>query len=180
MFMFRQIFARLKEVGDRLEDIERNFEAHAESHKIDFHSLEKRLIELVEGKEANITGKIVNDVEKRLIEFHKEIMEKYFQTLEKILHFGKEISVIDSLAHRVNDQDLENLKRTIMQPIIEARYKEEANKVDDRVKSFGNEILNRRKELHETMIKKERQEEDVTNLKEQIALLDWVIGAKNE
>ena len=127
-------------------------------------------------------GRLNNKVEARLIDFHKEVTDRYFGTLERVYRYTKEITLIDQLANSIKDKDLLNLKRMMMAPMIEARKadyeKGIGDKIDEVVKTQGQKLLDLRNALHEEMIVKERKEQPIAGHKAKIELIDKIIGGK--
>ena len=123
-----------------------------------------------------------NEIEARLLAFHKEITDKYFSSLEKIFRHYREISLIDSMAARMNgDKDLGKLKATLMKPYLQTIYKDaedkQAGEINENIKTTGHKLLEQRSILHEEMIKKERKGlPGVDVLKGKITVLDYIIG----
>lgn len=125
---------------------------------------------------------LINDFDKKIISFHKEISDKYFNAIENMYKFSKEISLIDSLAHKINDKDLIALKRELVKPVLEERWQQEETskglRTDENIKTLGQQLVQMRKQLHEEMLKKEREGKDIAELKGRISILDLVIGGK--
>ena len=131
----------------------------------------------------NIENKIIqhtNEIETRLNLFHKEITDKYFATLERILKVHSETSLITALAHQVNQKDLNNLRTTLLKPFIEEKWRQEeiskGEKTDDNIKSFGQKLVIMRKELHEEMLRNERAGKNIAEFNGKIAILNMIIG----
>ena len=112
--------------------------------------------------------------------FHKEITDKYFATLERILKVHSETSLITALAHQVNQKDLNNLRTTLLKPFIEEKWRQEeiskGEKTDDNIKSFGQKLVIMRKELHEEMLRNERAGKNIAEFNGKIAILNMIIG----
>ena len=127
----------------------------------------------------NRLKELTNEVELRLIGFHKEVTDKYFATLDKVLRFNKEISLIDSLAHRIDNNDLENLKKDIMQPILAARWKDkekaEGKQIDKNIETLGDKIRLKRKELYDRYLDLDKKGQPTASVKAEIGILDKII-----
>lgn len=127
-------------------------------------------------------NKLKNEIEKRLIEFHKEITDKYFETLEKILRVNSESSLITALAHQVNQKDLSNLRSVLLKPFLEEKWKnEEIQKgfdVDKKLTTLGQQLIKMRKNLYDEMLIKEREGEDINEIKGKVEILNYIIGDK--
>lgn len=143
-----------------------------QSLKHDFDGLKKE-ISLIE----------VN-TEKRLVQFHKEITDKYFSTLQDIFRASKEISLIDSLAKSIDDKELAKLKISLMQPLIDARRletnKQKATQAEENLKSKGALLLEERNALHERYLVLNREKKDTLFIEGQLKVLNAIIGDKNE
>ncbi len=116
-----------------------------------------------------------NANERRLIEFHKEITERYFETLDKIFRFNKEISLIDTLARQTNDKDFALLKSAFMQPVLQARWDDKRKKDGAKILSKGEEIILKQKELHKEILEKEKAGENVALLREQLKAYNQIL-----
>lgn len=112
--------------------------------------------------------------------FRKEILDeittKFFDTLDKIFRTSKEISLISTLANQVNGKDMANLRSQLLQPILEARWREEKNKKGERIINKGAEIIEKRDKLHKDIIDKERRGERVDNLKIKLEIYNEIVG----
>lgn len=124
------------------------------------------------------------NVEKRLALFHKEITDKYFATLQDIFRTNKEISLIDNLAKAIDDKELTKLKTSLMQPLLEAKWKDqEKQKVaqtEGNIKSKGEKLVALQKELHDKYLVLNRQEQDTSVIEGQLKILELIIGGKDE
>jgi len=119
------------------------------------------------------------EIEKKLTEFRSEMINKYFDTLEKIFKAQKEISLIESLAHQFDNKDFARLKSLLLQPILEERWKEkekqEAQKIEQNIQTLGEKLLQERKRLYEEYLTKEREGKDVSLIKAKLEILDMII-----
>jgi len=122
-----------------------------------------------------IIGKLENDIEKKLIEFHKEITERYFETLEKIFRLNKEISLINTLAGQVKDKDFADLKAQMMQPLLEARWAEKRKEDGQKIINNGEKIILQRQALHNEMLLMEKKGQDISKMKEQLKVYDAIL-----
>ena len=123
-------------------------------------------------------GQLENDTDKKLIEFHKEVTERYFETLEKIFRLNKEISLINTLAGSVKDKDFADLKAQMMQPLLEARWEEKKKELGKKVETQGEWVIEERQRLHNEALTLERHNqpiEKIDKVKERIAMLDEII-----
>jgi len=112
-------------------------------------------------------------------EIIKEIAEKFFDTLDKIFRTTKEISLISTLASNVNNGDYARLRSELLRPFLEARQREEKIKKGEAIVNKGVAIIEKRRELHNEYIVRERQgekPEKLNVLKAKIEMLDEVIG----
>ena len=115
----------------------------------------------------------------RLDTFHKEISDKYIKAIENLVQTTKETMLIDTLIKQVNEKDLDNLKRTLIQPILEERWKEEKEKkvkeTEEVLKSRGQKILEMRNDMYQRFLRLDREGKDTTLLKAQLELLDKIL-----
>jgi hypothetical protein len=123
----------------------------------------------------NTLQKANNELERRLIEFHGEVTERYFDTLEKIFRLNKEISLINTLAGQVKDKDFADLKAQMLQPLLEARWKDKEKSDGEKIVNKGQHIILERKKLHDEMLLEEKQGKDVKDKKEQLKAFDKIL-----
>jgi len=139
-----------------------------------------KLNESVDSKIDEKTNNFKNYLETRLIEFHKEVSDRYFSSLENILRTNREISLIESLAGHIKKEDLQALETSLLQPVLEQRWKQEnkeqVDKVSEIVESKGAKIIERKKYLHEKYLELNRQNKNTSDIEREIAILDWIIG----
>ena len=119
------------------------------------------------------------DNERTLVEFHKEITDKYFDTLEKILRVHTESSIVTALAHQINEKDLNNLKSSLMQPFLEAKWASDKNERGQKIVNQGVAIIEERKRLHDEILLSERQGLNVEKEKERLVAFDWILSTLN-
>lgn len=121
-----------------------------------------------------------NEIEARLNLFHKEITDKYFATLERILKVHSETSLITALAHQVNQKDLNNLRTTLLKPFLEEKWRQDeitkGNNAEENIKSSGQKLVIMRRDLHDEMLKDEREGKDTAKFKGKIEILNMIIG----
>lgn len=121
-----------------------------------------------------------NEVERRLIEFHKEVTDKFFGTIEKIFRWNKEITLIEKLAGNIGNEDFNKLRTALLEPVIkahqEADFKTKADGITKKVESQGEVLLKLRQQTYDKFIEAERKEQPTEFLKGQLDILDKTIG----
>lgn len=115
-------------------------------------------------------------VQKDLVEFHKELTDRYFDTLERILRVHSESSLVTALAHQVNEKDLNNLKSSLLQPFLEAKWAKDRQEKGQGIINKGEEIIKEWERLHEEIITKERGGFDFSKEKIQWDVLDKIVS----
>ena len=114
---------------------------------------------------------------------HQEISDKYIKAIENIIQTTKETMLIDTLIKQVSQKDLDNLKRTLIQPILEERWKEskkeKAAEVEQTLQTKGHKLLAMREEMHQRFLKLDREGKDTTLLKAQIEIIDNILEVGN-
>ena len=122
----------------------------------------------------------------RFLEFENmistKIADRYFKTLEDIFRWNREFSFLDKYMQGDN-KTLEGLEKTITQSFLKQKWsraeKEKADKVDNTIKTKGENIVQKRKEFHELKLKLEREEKDTKEIDAKIQVLDFILeGAK--
>lgn len=123
-------------------------------------------------------GNVKNEVDTKLIEFHKQITDKYFQTLEDIFRYNKEISLMNQLAKHIDDKDLAQLKTQLLQPVLEARWAKEKKEKGEAIEKNGEWVIEKRQRLHNQMLQMEKQTKPIAEIeaiKNQIIAFDVII-----
>ena len=128
---------------------------------------------IVESSNDTERSKLESNVETRLIEFQKEIANRYFDSLDKILRTSREMTLINSLSGN-NGKDV-GMEAKLMQPILENRWKEKKEQDANKIESAGERIITKRNKLHEKILIDERHGLDVEKLKEEIKGYDWIL-----
>jgi hypothetical protein len=118
------------------------------------------------------------EINKRLDDFHKSISDKYIKAIEDVLHITKETMLIDTLIKQVSEKDINNLRRVIMQPIIEERIKEaDKNKsqaIESNIQTEGGKLLELKKKLHAAQLQLNREGKDTKFLEGQLDILNQI------
>lgn len=138
-------------------------------------SLEGRIAILENRPQVDIQA-FKNEVEARLLSFHKEITDRYFSTLEKILRVHTESSIITSLAHNIDQRTLDNLKSSLMQPFLEAKWKADKEEKGEKIEGAGEQIINEFSRLRNQMLEMERKGEDIGKIKIQVEVYESILG----
>lgn len=160
-----------KKLQERIEELEQKNKCLEEA----FAELEQKFRNL-DGDLNKDLGRFNNTFDKRLVEFSKEITDKYFSTLERILRVHTESSLVTALAHQVNQKDLNNLKSSLMQPFLEARWENEKKEDGKKIINKGEKIIEERNRLYADMLQREKQGENIDKIKEQLKGFDWILG----
>ena len=118
-----------------------------------------------------------NELEGKLVHFHKEITDKYFSTLEKILRVHTESSIVTALAHNIDQKTLDNLKSSLMQPFLEAKWKADKEQKGETLLNNGEQVILEMDRLHKEMLETEKKGEDVSKLKIKVDTYKEIIGS---
>lgn len=98
-------------------------------------------------------------VEKRLAEFHKEIIDKYFNSINTFMRWNKEISLVSHLEGK--NPDMTKLKQELMKPYLDDKWRSEkvnnANKINEILNSKGEEIRKKRETTYQEYLKADRE-----------------------
>lgn len=131
--------------------------------------------DLIKQNISNFESKIAD----RLDNFHKEILDKYIKAIESIIQTTKETMLIDTLIKQTSEKDLINLKRAIMQPILEERIKEsekiQGQKIEENIKTKGLEILTEKKRLEEEYLKLNREGKDTKIIEGKLEMMKLIM-----
>jgi len=124
--------------------------------------------------------KIELRVDQKLVEFQKEIADKYFEQMNAFLRWNKEIALVSYMNGK--DPDINGLKRELMKPYLDEKFvankAEEADKINQILKTQGEQIRSKRETLYRDFLKAEREGKDpvlTQTLKAQLDILDEII-----
>lgn len=161
----------LKTIKEKIKGIIVNIEGFEKR----LSTFNERVVDLENRPQVDIQ-KFNNDVEKRLLEFHKEITDKYFSTLEKILRVHTESSIITALAHNIDQRNLDNLKSSLLKPFLEAKWETEKQEKGERIINAGAQIIDEYDKLYKEMLEMEKKGEDISKVKVQVDTYANIIG----
>lgn len=116
-------------------------------------------------------------VEERLNKFNINITDKYLETLEKNFNIAKEMFLVTTLTNvdKLTKNDFIDMQAKLMQPILEKKWEEDKKHKAKLIETSGHKILNRRNELRNQILDKEKAGENVDKLKEQLKAFDWIM-----
>lgn len=158
-------------------EVMRQFKSDFEKHLKDYSNSIEDIKVYVRNENDLLKKQASVNTEERLVIFHKEISDRYFNTLENIFKFNKEIALLDKLASQVSDKDFDGLKAQLMQPLLESRWKEKEISEGQKIVNKGQLILRQKIDLQETIIQEEKQGKDVTKLREQLKAYNKILEA---
>jgi hypothetical protein len=125
---------------------------------------------------------VKNEVEARLLQFHTEVMRETMESLEKIMRDHREISLVETLAANMRSEDLSKLRAELLNPIIAARNeaarKQEAHKIEENIKTLGEQIFDKKNELHQQYLEMNRQKKDTKDIEAKLEIMEWLVGKK--
>jgi hypothetical protein len=125
-------------------------------------------IEVLEEKPQVDIQAFKNEVEARLLLFHKEITDRYFDTLERILKVHTETSLITALANQISPKTMADLKSSLLQPFLETKWKSEREEKGQKIVNAGEQIISEYDTLHTQMLQDEKQGKDISKTKLQL------------
>ena len=173
----------IDEIRERIIDEAVGFRSSLTAETDEIKKSISELQERIFKAEAGITNTVTAhdlEIDKKFVSFHQEITDKYFNAIEQMYKFSKEISLIDSLAKNTKDGDFLRLKTELTRPVLEAKWKkaelEKGKQADENIKTLGQDIVAMRKQIHDEMLIKERQGKDITELKGKMEILNLIIG----
>ena len=121
-------------------------------------------------------------VDKKLIKFRQEFMDKYFDNLNAFIRWNKELVLISSLMDN-KSPDVDNLKKDLIAPYIKEKNEltkiSTSENINQILNSKGNAIRLRRVRLYEDYLKADREERpqpEIDILKAKVDTLDEIIG----
>ncbi len=135
----------------------------------------KKLERDISNKLEDIRREINNKVDDKLLKFHKEISVKYFQSINDIFKWNKEISLIGKLSGQITDKESAKLRESLLEPSLREKWDEEEKAKGNKIVNKGQEVIKKRKALWERMLDMEKQGKDIVNINEQIKAYDDIL-----
>ncbi len=166
---------RDKEILEELGELKRMVLSFERKINTELSEVDKRVKEFEQ---------IEMKVDKKLIDFHKEFIDKYFDNLNAFLRWNKEIALVSYIGGK--DPNISNLKRELMKPYLEEKWSiEKAKQAEDINKvlnSKGEEIRKKREQLQSDYLEADRKgrKDDALIYKAQYEILDRILEVKAE
>ena len=127
-----------------------------------------------------IKEEILLEVDKRLMEFHKEIADKYFESLANFIRWNKELAIVQYVKDKTGDTELGKIKLELMKPYLDEKYMinraEQAEKINQTLQSTGELIRKRKQELYDEYIKLQREGKNFNDSKVKYEILQELFG----
>lgn len=158
----------IKELSEKLKD------SAIESETSLFGDIQDRLTVADETINQRLE-RINNDVEKQILEFHRESDRKYMVAIDKVFSLNRDLSLMNTIAQKNPDKSFENIKADLMQPFLEMKWNQEKKDLGGKIESQGGWIIEERNRLHNEMILREKNEENVEKIKTKISAFDSII-----
>lgn len=167
----KELISENKSTNDTLSKLEDSMNDNLERMESELNN------KLDQGKEHlnNLVTRFENKFEARLIQFHKEVTERYFEALEKIFRLNKEITLVNALSGQVKDKDYAILRAQFMKPFLEERWKEDKKVKGKEIESQGEWVISERARMYDEMLVMEKQEKPTEAIKERIAAFDSIL-----
>jgi len=159
---------------DLINNIIKNADLQSKANTKYIDSTNQRMLDLEKSFDYKTGEEWKNILESRLIEFKKEIQDKYYVAMADIFNFNR-VMLLES-----SDKQLSDLKAKMLEPYIKQKLEKEKEEMGQRVLNRGVEIVDKRNEFHEALIKDEKAGKDISILKAQLEVFDWIIGVINE
>jgi len=142
-----------------------------------------RELDLVKREVADVLFNLKNEVNRKLLEFRNEITsnvaDRYFKTIEDMFRWNREFSFLEKYIQG-DSKTLGDLRKAIVQPFLDTKMKmedkERAYGIDNAIKTKGEALLEKRRELWDLKMKLGREEKDTKTVDAQLDLLDFIIG----
>ena len=168
MFGIEKVFAQIETVLIQIIEL-RKWIDHTYAHR--FSEVDDRI---------DYLEKIELRVDKKLVEFQKEIADKYFEQMNAFLRWNKEIALVSCMNGK--DPNINGLKRELMKPYLDEKFAvnkaAEAEKINQILKTQGEQIRENRENLYRDFLKAEREGKDpvlTQTLKAKLDTLDEII-----
>lgn len=101
---------------------------------------------------------------------------QYYETVQKILEFNKEVFIKEVFLSGVKDKEFENFRAGLVKPLLENKWAAEKNGNGAKIINKGVAVIEERDRLHAEILVKERQGENVEALKEQMKAFEWIVA----
>jgi len=106
-------------------------------------------------------------VDSRLLDYKKQMMDEYYIVLNKLIEFNKTLFM--------NNNQKSNLINDLENFLLKQKWDKEEKEVGNKIVNKGQEIIKKRKELWDKMLKEEKLGNDIDNLKIKVETYDEVI-----
>jgi len=106
-------------------------------------------------------------VDSRLLDYKKQMMDEYYNVLNKLIEFNKTLFM--------NNNQKSNLVNDLENFLLKQKWDKEEKEVGNKIVNKGQEIIKKRKELWDEMLKEEKLGNDVEKLKIKIEAYDEII-----
>jgi len=176
----KRLGTNIQQLWDSIERRDKNRDEDKDGQHRRMQNLILRIITLEEKAidAATYKKEIQLQTERDLERFKNKITDKYMQSIERLFDFMKELAIITSVSG--NQKDVVALKHQFMKPYMEEKWEheksEKAAKIDNRLKSKGRELLDKREALKSKKLTAEQQGKTTKDIDSQIEILDFVIG----
>ena len=149
---------------------------------LELHSQLKYIVEQFNNipHKDTIRDEILLGVDKRLIEFHKEVADKYFESLANFIRWNKELALVQYVKDKTGDTELGKIKQELMRPYLDEKYAldraNQADKINNTLQTRGEEIRKLKEEKYNQYIKLQREGMDFIAIKAQYDILQLLFG----
>lgn len=144
------------------------------------HYIDKKIDGVPIIDNQRIKDEIMIEVNKQLNIFHKEIADKYFESLANFIRWNKEISLVSLLQGKTGDIELGKVKQELMKPYLDEKYKEDranqTEKINQLLQTKGEEIRKLKDEKYNEYIKLQREGREFNTIKAQYDILQLLFG----
>lgn len=134
---------------------------------------EDRLISKINILSDAIANKIDIAIDKKSAEYQRFINQEYYEAIVKILSFNKKM--LCKVNPKINDDEIDKLKFQLEQKALEEKWIKEKQEQGHNIVNKGVLVIDRRKQLHDELLLKEKQGEDVSKLKERLKAFDEIL-----
>jgi len=132
------------------------------------------------GTVLNKASSIEAEVERRLNNYNKELLDKFFSMMEIMMNWNKEVGLA-SLYKSVGLEDgkMNQIRSQLLKPLLEAKWAldryERIKKINEAENTFGGRLLKMRDNLKRTILEKDRKNLNVEKEKAYLEILEQII-----
>ena len=133
----------------------------------DIQTVKDNVLHMKDDIKSEVLIDLKQYVDSRLLDYKKQMMDEYYIVLNKLIEFNKTLFM--------NNNQKSNLINDLENFLLKQKWDKEEKEVGNKIVNKGQEIIKKRKELWDKMLKEEKLGNDIDNLKIKVETYDEVI-----